>query len=162
MVSSSSSSKEIFGQRKSDLVIDAFFLHIRMKCKPRYLNKTSVRPGLKNCGDVNCIGRIHTYLELVGAINFNCGNATEIQWDQKQVWLLFFYASSSLFPAEQAVYNRPKVVDRSKQKEGKDVLEAYLLAQRLQSMVRTRSEPQPRAPAPRLWNPLLMLLHCCL
>ncbi|KAG8003421.1 Histone H2A deubiquitinase MYSM1 [Nibea albiflora] len=81
-----------------------------LKSKPKYLNKTSVRPGLKNCGDVNCIGRIHTYLELIGAINFNC---------------------------EQAVYNRPKVVDRSKQKEGKDVLEAYQLAQRLQSM-RTR------------------------
>ncbi|KAK6484396.1 histone H2A deubiquitinase MYSM1-like [Huso huso] len=43
------------------------------KCKPKYLNKTSVRPGLKNCGDVNCIGRIHTYLELIGAINFGCG-----------------------------------------------------------------------------------------
>uniref|UniRef100_A0A3B4AHY2 Myb-like, SWIRM and MPN domain-containing protein 1 n=1 Tax=Periophthalmus magnuspinnatus TaxID=409849 RepID=A0A3B4AHY2_9GOBI len=78
--------------------------------KPKYLNKTSVRPGLKNCGDVNCIGRIHTYLELIGAINFNC---------------------------EQAVYNRPRIVDRTKQKEGKDVLEAYQLAQRLQSM-RTR------------------------
>lgn len=38
-------------------------------------------------------------------------------------------------PIEQAVYNRPKVVDRSKHKEGKDVLEAYQLAQRLQSMV---------------------------
>lgn len=48
---------------------------IREKSKPKYLNKTSVRPGLKNCGDVNCIGRIHTYLELIGAINFNCGNA---------------------------------------------------------------------------------------
>lgn len=62
-------------------MINAFCLHIRLKCKPRYLNKTSVRPGLKNCGDVNCIGRIHTYLELVGAINFNCGNLTEIQSD---------------------------------------------------------------------------------
>ncbi|KAG8536570.1 hypothetical protein GDO81_026072 [Engystomops pustulosus] len=44
-------------------------------CKPNYLNKTSVRPGLKNCGDVNCIGRIHTYLELIGAINFGCGKS---------------------------------------------------------------------------------------
>ncbi|KAG9350936.1 hypothetical protein JZ751_024825, partial [Albula glossodonta] len=80
------------------------------KSKPKYLNKTSVRPGLKNCGDVNCIGRIHTYLELIGAINFNC---------------------------EQAIYNRPRVVDRSRVKEGRDTLEAYQLAQRLQSM-RTR------------------------
>ncbi|KAM4739734.1 histone H2A deubiquitinase MYSM1 [Anableps anableps] len=92
------------------LKIRNYILDQWLKSKPRYLNKTSVRPGLKNCGDVNCIGRIHTYLELIGAINFNC---------------------------EQAVYNRPKVVDRTKPKEGKDVLEAYQLAQRLQSM-RTR------------------------
>ncbi|XP_026147160.1 histone H2A deubiquitinase MYSM1-like [Carassius auratus] len=80
------------------------------RSKPKYLNKTSVRPGLKNCGDVNCIGRIHTYLELIGAINFNC---------------------------DQAIYNRPQLVDRSRLKENKDSLEAYHLAQRLQSM-RTR------------------------
>ncbi|XP_029286452.1 histone H2A deubiquitinase MYSM1 isoform X2 [Cottoperca gobio] len=92
------------------LKIRNYILDQWLKSKPKYLNKTSVRPGLKNCGDVNCIGRIHTYLELIGAINFNC---------------------------EQAVYNRPRVVDRSKHKEGKDVLEAYQLAQRLQSM-RTR------------------------
>lgn len=36
---------------------------------------------------------------------------------------------------EQAVYNRPKMVDRSRVKEGGDMLEAYQLAQRLQSMV---------------------------
>ncbi|KAM6129090.1 deubiquitinase MYSM1 isoform 1-T2 [Phoenicopterus ruber ruber] len=80
------------------------------RCKPKYLNKTSVRPGLKNCGDVNCIGRIHTYLELIGAINFGC---------------------------EQAVYNRPQPADKARSKEGKDTVEAYQLAQRLQSM-RTR------------------------
>ncbi|XP_012691590.1 histone H2A deubiquitinase MYSM1 [Clupea harengus] len=80
------------------------------KCKPKYLNKTSVRPGLKNCGDVNCIGRVHTYLELIGAVNFNC---------------------------DQAIYNRPRPADRSRLKEGKDTLEAYQLAHRLQSM-RTR------------------------
>ncbi|XP_057697405.1 histone H2A deubiquitinase MYSM1 [Corythoichthys intestinalis] len=92
------------------LKIRNYILDQWLKSKPKYLNKTSVRPGLKNCGDVNCIGRIHTYLELIGAINFNC---------------------------EQAVYNRPQVADRTKQKEGKDVREAYQLAQRLQSM-RTR------------------------
>ncbi|XP_074859457.1 deubiquitinase MYSM1 isoform X2 [Carettochelys insculpta] len=80
------------------------------RCKPKYLNKTSVRPGLKNCGDVNCIGRIHTYLELIGAINFGC---------------------------EQAVYNRPQPADKTRSKEGRDTIDAYQLAQRLQSM-RTR------------------------
>nr|XP_045006279.1 deubiquitinase MYSM1 isoform X2 [Jaculus jaculus] len=78
--------------------------------KPKYLNKTSVRPGLKNCGDVNCIGRIHTYLELIGAINFGC---------------------------EQAVYNRPQPVDKVRIRDRKDAVEAYQLAQRLLSM-RTR------------------------
>ncbi|KAA0708805.1 Histone H2A deubiquitinase MYSM1 [Triplophysa tibetana] len=92
------------------LKIRNYILDQWAKSKPKYLNKTSVRPGLKNCGDVNCIGRIHTYLELIGAINFNC---------------------------DQAIYNRPRLVDRSRLKESKDSLEAYHLAQRLQSM-RTR------------------------
>ncbi|XP_021459909.2 histone H2A deubiquitinase MYSM1 isoform X4 [Oncorhynchus mykiss] len=91
------------------LKIRNYMLDQWLKSKPKYLNKTSVRPGLKNCGDVNCIGRIHTYLELIGGINFNC---------------------------DQAVYNRPRVVDRSKPRESRDTLE-YQLAQRLQSM-RTR------------------------
>ncbi|TRY66738.1 hypothetical protein DNTS_033079 [Danionella cerebrum] len=92
------------------LKIRNYILEQWVRSKPSYLNKTSVRPGLKNCGDVNCIGRIHTYLELIGAINFSC---------------------------DQAVYNRPRLVDRSRLKESKDRLEAYHLAQRLQSM-RTR------------------------
>ncbi|XP_067085792.1 histone H2A deubiquitinase MYSM1 [Osmerus mordax] len=92
------------------LKIRNYILDQWVRSKPRYLNKTSVRPGLKNCGDVNCIGRIHTYLELIGAINFNC---------------------------EQAVYNRPRVVDRARPREGRDALDSYQLAQRLQSM-RTR------------------------
>ncbi|XP_051012768.1 deubiquitinase MYSM1, partial [Acomys russatus] len=79
-------------------------------CKPKYLNKTSVRPGLKNCGDVNCIGRIHTYLELIGAINFGC---------------------------EQAVYNRPQAADKVRVSDRKDAEAVYQLARRLQS-VRTR------------------------
>ncbi|XP_046557705.1 LOW QUALITY PROTEIN: deubiquitinase MYSM1-like [Haliotis rubra] len=45
------------------------------KCKPNFLNKTSVRTGLKNCGDVNCIGRIHCFLECTGTINFGCEQA---------------------------------------------------------------------------------------
>ncbi|XP_048832350.1 histone H2A deubiquitinase MYSM1 [Brienomyrus brachyistius] len=89
------------------LKIRNYILEQWEKVKPKYLNKTSVRPGLRNCGDVNCIGRIHTYLELIGAINFGC---------------------------EQAVYNRPRMVERSRAREGRDALEAYQLAQRLQSM----------------------------
>ncbi|KAE8742925.1 hypothetical protein FOCC_FOCC011477 [Frankliniella occidentalis] len=43
-----------------------------LQSKPIYVTKTSVRAGLRNCGDVNCIGRIHSYLEQIGAINFGC------------------------------------------------------------------------------------------
>ncbi|KAG0165298.1 Myb-like, SWIRM and MPN domains 1 [Apophysomyces sp. BC1015] len=41
-------------------------------CRPRYLTKTSARKGLRDCGDVNAIGRVHTYLEVIGAINVDC------------------------------------------------------------------------------------------
>ncbi|XP_058887467.1 histone H2A deubiquitinase MYSM1-like isoform X3 [Acipenser ruthenus] len=110
------------------LKIRNYILDLWEKCKPKYLNKTSVRPGLKNCGDVNCIGRIHTYLELIGAINFGC---------------------------EQAIYNRPRLVDKTRFKEGKDTMEAYQLAQRLQSMhltaeelAKRREEDKKRLPKP--------------
>lgn len=47
------------------------------------------------------------------------------------------YPFSINFPSstEQAIYNRPRPVDRSRLKESRDSLEAYQLAQRLQSMV---------------------------
>jgi hypothetical protein len=38
--------------------------------RSKYVTKTSVRRGLRDCGDVNAIGRVHQFLELVGAINF--------------------------------------------------------------------------------------------
>ncbi|KAF6198235.1 hypothetical protein GE061_007982 [Apolygus lucorum] len=40
--------------------------------KPKYLTKSIARQGLKNCGDVNLIGRVHAYLEQKGIINFGC------------------------------------------------------------------------------------------
>nr|CAH7745472.1 unnamed protein product [Callosobruchus chinensis] len=40
--------------------------------KPKYLSKTTCRNSLKKTGDVNSIGRIHTYLEQIGAINYGC------------------------------------------------------------------------------------------
>ncbi|XP_066258110.1 histone H2A deubiquitinase MYSM1-like isoform X1 [Euwallacea similis] len=40
--------------------------------KPNYVYKTYMRVGLKNCGDVTCISRIHYFLEQIGAINFGC------------------------------------------------------------------------------------------
>ncbi|KAI8585424.1 hypothetical protein BDZ88DRAFT_401141, partial [Geranomyces variabilis] len=42
------------------------------KRRPKYLTKTSVRPGLKGEGDVNAISRIHEFLEAIGAINAEC------------------------------------------------------------------------------------------
>lgn len=45
--------------------------------KPLYLSKTAARHGLKKCGDVNTIGRVHLTLENLGAINYGC---TEVKW----------------------------------------------------------------------------------
>lgn len=47
-----------------------FILHMWADVKPAYVSKTTVRNGLKHCGDVNCISRIHCTLEQIGAINF--------------------------------------------------------------------------------------------
>ncbi|XP_053394594.1 histone H2A deubiquitinase MYSM1-like isoform X2 [Mercenaria mercenaria] len=72
--------KEFFDNRPSKtperyLKIRNYIVESWKKCRPSYLNKTSVRPGLKNCGDVNSIGRVHSYLECIGAINFDCEQA---------------------------------------------------------------------------------------
>lgn len=40
--------------------------------KPNYVSKTAARNGLKKCGDVSAIGRVHLLLENLGVINFNC------------------------------------------------------------------------------------------
>ncbi|RKP24761.1 hypothetical protein SYNPS1DRAFT_29488 [Syncephalis pseudoplumigaleata] len=42
------------------------------KIRPGYLTKTGARRDLRDGGDVNVIGRVHGYLEQVGAINVNC------------------------------------------------------------------------------------------
>ncbi|KAJ1900319.1 hypothetical protein LPJ66_001558 [Kickxella alabastrina] len=39
------------------------------RTKPAYLTKIRARNGLRNCGDVNAIGRVHAFLEAAGAIN---------------------------------------------------------------------------------------------
>lgn len=40
--------------------------------KPEYLTKTAGRKNLSSCGDVNAVGRIHVYLQSIGAINVDC------------------------------------------------------------------------------------------
>lgn len=47
-----------------------FILNAWAETKRCYVSKTTVRNGLKHCGDVNCISRIHCMLEQIGAINF--------------------------------------------------------------------------------------------
>ena len=49
-----------------------YILEMWAKNKPSYLFKTAVRGGLRNCGDVNSIGRVHAFLEDIGAINKGC------------------------------------------------------------------------------------------
>lgn len=54
--------------------------------RPAYVGKTAARSGLKNCGDVNCISRIHTFLEQTGVINF--GHAGEYFHYIRPLWRL--------------------------------------------------------------------------
>lgn len=54
------------------LKIRNYLLSFWKQMKPKYVRKTAVRAGLKNCGDVNSIGKVHEYLEKIGAINYGC------------------------------------------------------------------------------------------
>lgn len=56
-----------------------FIVNAWKASKPIYISKTSVRNGLKHCGDVNCISRIHSLLEQTGVINFGCEQLTYIR-----------------------------------------------------------------------------------
>ncbi|XP_077291197.1 uncharacterized protein LOC143914753 [Arctopsyche grandis] len=61
------------------LLIRSHLINVWQESKPNYLSKTTARNGLKNCGDVNCISRIHTVLEQIGAINFGCEQTVYIR-----------------------------------------------------------------------------------
>lgn len=52
------------------LKIRDYILNAWKENRPVYVSKTTVRNGLKHCGDVNCISRIHCMLEQIGAINY--------------------------------------------------------------------------------------------
>ncbi|KAI8353631.1 hypothetical protein EDC96DRAFT_517092 [Choanephora cucurbitarum] len=47
--------------------------------RPNYLTKTAGRKNLKDAGDVNAVGRIHTYLENNRIINTNCSAPVAIK-----------------------------------------------------------------------------------
>ncbi|XP_039258443.2 deubiquitinase MYSM1-like [Styela clava] len=56
-------------------------LKLWIQNKPSHVNKVMLRPILKKgCGNVNNIGRIHRYLESVGAINYG----SDLVWWKKQ------------------------------------------------------------------------------
>lgn len=54
------------------LKIRNYLINFWKQIKPKYVRKTAVRAGLKNCGDVNSISKVHEYLEKIGVINFEC------------------------------------------------------------------------------------------
>ena len=57
------------------------------KEKPKYVSKTMVRQQIKDCGDVNCVGRIHSFLEQIQWINYGkvVGKYIRTQKAQKQI-----------------------------------------------------------------------------
>lgn len=83
--------------------IRSFILETWANAKPTYVSKTAIRNGLKNCGDVNCIGRIHSLFEQIGAINFGY-NGIQFQYirplTELQKW---FSQSVTKVPASGSV-----------------------------------------------------------
>ncbi|RZF32008.1 hypothetical protein LSTR_LSTR007086 [Laodelphax striatellus] len=81
------------------LRIRSHIVNTWLETKPNYVTKTSVRFGLKNCGDVNLISRVHAYLEQKGYINFGCEQChylTSLSEANKQSIVV----SSNQIPAE--------------------------------------------------------------
>jgi protein MYSM1 len=79
-------------------IIDCWY-----QCKPRYLTKTQARKGLKDCGDVNAIGRVHSWLESVGAINVDC--VTNAPRPPKRVPREMSFEEEDMFDASDLVVN---------------------------------------------------------
>lgn len=79
-------------------IIDCWY-----QCKPRYLTKTQARKGLKDCGDVNAIGRVHSWLESVGAINVDC--VTNAPRPPKRVPREMSFEEEDIFDASDLVVN---------------------------------------------------------
>ncbi|RKP33968.1 hypothetical protein BJ085DRAFT_39593 [Dimargaris cristalligena] len=51
------------------LKIHNYMLNVWHEVQPNYLTKVRACQGLRDCGDVNAIGRVHTFLEQIKAIN---------------------------------------------------------------------------------------------
>ena len=104
-------------------IFDTLILQIRnhildmwQNSKPIYVSKTQVRAGLRNCGDVNAIGRIHAYLEQIGAINFGCGKlATKLS--QFQLLTSLFACRSSAVQGHCDSICSEKVCERGSKNE---------------------------------------------
>ena len=81
--------KEFFMENSSKtperyIRIRNFCLATWQKQNPTFVSKTAIRMGLKDCGDVNAIGRVHEYLEKIGAINFGASVKTTPKKSKKK------------------------------------------------------------------------------
>lgn len=75
--------------------------------KPKYLHKTSSRQGLKNCGDVNDVVRIHQLLEQMGVINFGCGDNIPFFVTAVQFKIFFLEQVKYIRPLSDMIYSQP-------------------------------------------------------
>uniref|UniRef100_A0A1B0CU30 SWIRM domain-containing protein n=2 Tax=Lutzomyia longipalpis TaxID=7200 RepID=A0A1B0CU30_LUTLO len=102
------------------LKIRTHIINSWINAKPSYVGKTAVRNGLKNCGDVNCISRIHTFLEQVGVINF--GHSGEYFHYIRPLWRLLdaftTVSKKSFTPADGKVTAVPTKRNRIRYSEG--------------------------------------------
>lgn len=110
---------EFFVQRPTKtperyLKIRNHVVHMWNLRKPQYLSKTCARNGLKKCGDVNAISRIHQMLEQTGVINFNC----DVVWIRplSDLYKLFqgnMKTKKISFTKAVVLENRPRIRDKA-------------------------------------------------
>ncbi|KAL7751200.1 hypothetical protein RI367_003406 [Sorochytrium milnesiophthora] len=91
--------------------------------QPAYVSKSAIRPGLKDCGDVHAISRVHTFLEVVGAINSGHKKALQVQ---------------AAFREEQSVTQAPRLRSTSIDRPTEDAPEIEPLPPRKRRRKETR------------------------
>ncbi|KAF7279188.1 histone H2A deubiquitinase MYSM1-like [Rhynchophorus ferrugineus] len=133
--------------------------------KPNYINKTSMRMGLKNCGDVTCISRIHYFLEQIGAINFGCA---QTKYDRPLYDFLRFSGVPRERPLKKQKHRSTRDVgalgprQRFKKKFNNDGEGGYTLTHGEQGQIINTTIVNEEPPRPKAYakKPPIQLIYC--
>ncbi|CAG9769488.1 unnamed protein product [Ceutorhynchus assimilis] len=128
--------------------------------KPEYTAKTKLRAGLKNCGDVHCISRVHYFLEQIGAINFGCAKT---KYNRPLSQNLTFYTPRQHKKTDKFVGREPTELgprQRFKKKFINDGEGGCTIAHGEKGEIIDTTIVNEEPPRPRFYKKPIQLIHC--